>query len=318
MNIRRLVYSILTITGIIVLIFFVYNSGFIQNPDIVLNLKFPSLLAAFLFTQITIFFKILRWQYLCFYYGVPITFRESLGIVIASFFPAGVSPGRIGDIMKADLMKIKYSLPYRDGISMVFYERTFELIAIFLIAIGVIFIGYSTKYSQILEFILFILIFLGIMYLYSDRVILIIQNLTKKKLKIFNTEEIKIKKIPIFVALITFILTILALGCEFIRLWLVASSFGYSLPIFNLSIFFSLAVLLGLISQIPLGIGITEGSVSLFLREMNVPTENAVGIAVIDRAISMYFVTIIGFFYYHKMRIYYFDEGESVNNYSRV
>ncbi|MCU0631896.1 MAG: flippase-like domain-containing protein [Methanolinea sp.] len=318
MNLRRLIYTTLAALGIFLLIYFIYDSGLYQNPGIFVTINFPFLLAAFFLTQVTILLKIKRWQYLCGHYGVPITFHESMGIVIASFFPAGISPGRIGDIMKADFMKVRYSLPFRDGISMVFYERIFELISIFLIAAGVLFIGFSAKYYIILEFTLFLLIFLGIMYLFSDRFIQFFQNLARKKFRTFDTEEIKIRKISPFTAFNVFLYTIFALASEFVRLWLVAYSFGYSLQIIHLSIFFSLAVLIGLISQIPLGIGITEGSLAIFLAEMGVPTENAVGIAVIDRAISMYFVIIIGFFYYHRMRTYYMNERESIDNYSRI
>ncbi|HNQ28569.1 MAG TPA: lysylphosphatidylglycerol synthase transmembrane domain-containing protein [Methanolinea sp.] len=318
MNLRRLIYFTLAAVGIIILIIFIYRSGLYQNPGILLSINIPVLLLAFLFTQMTIFLKIKRWQYLCVQYNFPISLRESTEVVIASFFPAGVSPGRIGDFMKADFMKIKYSVPFRDGISMVFYERIFELIIIFLVAVGILFIGFSAKYYIILEFTLFLLIFLGVMYLFSDRFIHFFQNIARKKFRIFNSDEIKIRKISPRIAFNVSLYTILALGCEFIRLWLVAYSFGYSLQIIHLSIFFSLAVLIGLLSQIPIGIGITEGSLSFFLMEMGVPYEIAVGIAVIDRAISMYFVILIGFFYYHRMRTYYVNEGESVNNHSRI
>jgi len=318
MNFRRLIYLTLAATGIIILSYFIYSSGLLQNPGIFRTINIPFLIIAFLFTQITIFLKIKRWQYLCAQFGFPISFRKSIEIVIASFFPAGISPGRIGDFMKADFMKMKYTLPFRDGIAMVFYERIFELIIIFLVAVGILFIGFSAKYYIILEFTLFLLIFLGVIYLFSDRFIHFFQNIARKKLKVLNDDELKITKLPPKIAINVFFYTILALGFEFIRLWLVAYSFGYSLQIIHLSIFLSLAVLIGLLSQIPIGIGITEGSLSIFLMEMGVPTESAVGIAVLDRAISMYFVIFIGFFYYNRMRTYYADEGKSVNNHSRI
>jgi len=318
MNLRRFIYFSLAALGIVILLYFIYNSGLYQNPGILYTINTPLLLVAFIFTQMTIFLKIKRWQYLCGKYGFPLSLRESTEIVVASFFPAGVSPGRIGDFIKADFMKVKFTLPRRDGISMIFYERIFELIIIFLVAVGILFIGFSAKYYIILELTLFLLIFLGIMYFFSDRFIQFFQNIARKKLKVFNNDEIKIRKISPMIAFNVFLYTILALGCEFIRLWLVAYSFGYSLQLIHLSIFFSLAVLIGLLSQIPIGIGITEGTLSFFLMEMGVPTESAVGIAVIDRTISMYFVILIGFFYYHRMRTYYVNEGESVNNHSRI
>ncbi|MDO9325184.1 MAG: flippase-like domain-containing protein, partial [Methanoregula sp.] len=105
-------------------------------------------------------------------------------------------------------------------------------------------------------------------------------------------------KIPPINALEVFSLTGLALGLEFIRLWIVVQAFGFDMNIIHLSIFFSLAVLIGLLSQIPIGIGVVEGSLAVFLTDAGLPGYYAMGIVLVDRIISMYFVMVIGLIYY--------------------
>jgi uncharacterized protein (TIRG00374 family) len=68
--------------------------------------------------------------------------------------------------------------------------------------------------------------------------------------------------------------------------------------IIHLSIYFSLAVLIGLLSQVPIGIGVVEGSLALFLVDAGLPSYYAFGIVLVDRIISMYYVMGIGLIYY--------------------
>jgi hypothetical protein len=111
-------------------------------------------------------------------------------------------------------------------------------------------------------------------------------------------EDLKVKKISPLQAFVVFSLTGFALGLEFLRLWIVVMAFGFDMNIIHLSIFFGLAVLIGLLSQIPIGVGVVEGSLALFLTDAGLPSYYAFGIVLVDRVISMYFVMAIGLIYY--------------------
>jgi uncharacterized protein (TIRG00374 family) len=72
-------------------------------------------------------------------------------------------------------------------------------------------------------------------------------------------------------------------------------AFGYFLNPLHVSVFFSLAIVAGLVSQIPLGIGIMEGSLSYLLQETGVEPMTSISIVLTDRMISMYYSLILGF-----------------------
>jgi len=92
-----------------------------------------------------------------------------------------------------------------------------------------------------------------------------------------------------------FFITFLSLVCEFIRLWFVTAAFGFIINPLDTAIIFSISIIFGLISQIPLGMGVMEGSLSLLLERLGIPLEYSVPIVLVDRMISMYFVLVIGF-----------------------
>jgi uncharacterized protein (TIRG00374 family) len=157
----------------------------------------------------------------------------------------------------------------------------------------------SAKNYIIIQLTSFILIFILIAYIFSDKILIWAQKfLTRTKVLKLEGDNLRIKKINPDQALNVFILTGIALCLEFLRLWIVTLAFGFNINIIHLSIYFSLAVLIGLLSQIPIGIGVVEGSLALFLTDAGLPPYYAFGIVLVDRVISIYFVMAIGLIYY--------------------
>jgi hypothetical protein len=296
---KTVLFYFLLVAGFLILLYLIWASKILDNLDIFRNVNIFLLLVAFLTTLLNIVVKIFRWRYLCKLFGTEIDYHDAGRIVIGSFFVSGVTPGKIGDIIKAYIMKKRFSLPLLDGVAGILYERVFELILLFIVSLGVFYVGLSAKNYIFIQLATIIVIFIGIAYIFSDRILNLAQKfLIRTKILSAGCEDLKIRKIPPVNALAVLSLTGLALGFEFIRLWLVVLAFGFNMNIIHLSIFFSLAVLIGLLSQIPIGIGVVEGSLSVFLKDAGLPGYYAFGIVLVDRIISMYFVMGIGLIYY--------------------
>jgi uncharacterized protein (TIRG00374 family) len=296
---KTLFSYILLIIGFFILLYLLISSGILENLDVFNQVNPYLLLLAFALTNLNVIIKIYRWKYLSATYGVALPFQDAGRIVIGSFFVSGITPGKIGDAIKAYIMKKRYNLPLANGVSSILYERVFELLLVFLVSLGVFYVGMSAKNYIIIQLTSFVLIFLIIAYIFSDRILVWAQKfLAKTRIVKSDSDAIRIKKITPPQALNVFMLSGFALGLEFIRLWIVTRAFGFDMNIIHLSIFFSLAVLIGLLSQIPIGIGVTEGSLALFLRDAGLNSYYAFGIVVVDRVISMYYVMAIGLIYY--------------------
>jgi len=296
---KSLIFYILLIVGFFILLYTIFSSKLLANLDIFSHVDIVLLLLGLLLTNLNVVVKIYRWKYLCGAYGAEIPFGESTKVVLGSFFVSGITPAKIGDIIKAYIMKKRHALPVIDGVSCILYERVFELLLLFFVSLGLFYVGLSAKNYIILQLTTFILIFMFIAYLFSDKILLWAQKfLTRTKIVSMGGEDLRIKKITPIQTLVVFLLTGLALGLEFIRLWIVVQAFGFDMNIIHLSIFFSLAVLVGLLSQIPIGVGVVEGSLALFLTDAGLPVYYAFGIVLVDRVISMYYVMAIGLIYY--------------------
>jgi hypothetical protein len=296
---KTIIFYLLLAAGFFVLLYVILASKILDNLDIFSHVNIFLLAIAFILTLLNIIVKIFRWKYLSSLYGVEIDFNDSGRVVVGSFFISGITPAKVGDVIKAYIMKKKFALPLIDGVAGILYERVFELLLLFIMSLGVFYLGMSAKNYLILQVATIIVIFIGIAYIFSDRILCLAQKfLIRTKILSAGCEDLKIRKISPIDALKVFILTGLAMGLEFIRLWIVVLAFGFNMNIIHLSIFICLAVLIGLLSQIPVGIGVVEGSLSTFLTDAGLPGYYAFGIVLVDRIISIYFVMAIGLIYY--------------------
>jgi len=182
---------------------------------------------------------------------------------------------------------------------MLFYERFFELTILFLVAAGIVMIQLEAVTVITLVFTLLILFLLLIFYCKADFFIGLAEKVLVKLPIEKKAQELDlhIRKMLFPDIFTVFLITLLSLVLEFIRLWCVALAFGFFLNPIQLSIYMSLAFIIGLSSQIPLGVGAMEGSLNYFIATMGVPSAAAIAIVLVDRTISMYFALILGFIF---------------------
>lgn len=293
---KRWIQVLLFTLGLLLLVYIIVKSGILDNIDTLLTISIPLLILAFILSNLNILCKIYRWKYLSEKYGQPIGYYDASIVTISSFYFANITPGKIGDLFKAYFMNKRYSLDFFDGVSMIFYERFFELVILFLTASAIVFIELRGITVIVLEASAVIIILLTLFYYKAEYFVRLAEKVIIR-LPVVKIKEINfhITKLPFFETVAVFIITLVSLALEFARLWVVALAFGYLLNPLQISMFFSLAIIAGLISQIPLGVGIMEGSLSLLIQEMGVAPITAISIVLTDRTISMYYALIIGF-----------------------
>jgi uncharacterized protein (TIRG00374 family) len=295
-NTKKLLQIILLLVGLIILVFIIKQSGIIENYQLLFTVSIPLLIIAFALSNANIIVKIYRWKYLSEKYNQPITLKEASVVTVSSLYFANITPGKVGDLFKAYFMQKKYAMNFFDGVSMIFYERFFELMILFLTATAIIFIELRGVSVIILELSAALLLLLALFYYKADYFMKLLEKIVVR-LPVIKTNEVNfhIKKLPFLNILAVFIITFISLALEFARLWVVALAFGFFLNPLQISIVFSLAIVAGLVSQIPLGIGIMEGSLSYLLQEMGVDPLGSITIVLTDRIISMYYALILGF-----------------------
>jgi uncharacterized protein (TIRG00374 family) len=289
---------ILFCAGLIILGYFIAESGILEDYQILLSINILLYVLAICSTLAVIFFRIVRWKYLCYHYGTEISWKEASIVSVSSLFYANITPGKIGDIYKAYYMQKGHGVCLADGISMIFYERFFELMILFLAACAIVFIQLRGITVIMLEVIAIILVLLMLFYYKIDFILKVVGVLSSwipafKRISL----DIRMRKIPFSKISGVLVITIFSLGFDFLQIWIVALAFGYMLNPIVLTIYYSISILAGLVSQIPLGVGVTEGSMSYFLTLMGVASSDSIAIVLSSRLISMYFVMVLGFIF---------------------
>ncbi len=295
-NNRKFLQRVLFLIGLLILAYVIIRSGIIENYQILFSISIPLIILAFFLSLGTIALRVYRWKFLSEKYNTTISWHDASLVSIASLFYANITPGKIGDLYKAYYMQKRYAMSFFDGISMIFYERFFELMILFLAASAIVFIELKGITVIILEVTAVILLILLFFYYKADYFLSLLERYSTripflKKIP----ADFKIRKLPFRDILGVFIITVFSLGSEFMRLWVVALAFGYTLNPILLTIFFCLSIIAGLASQIPLGVGVMEASLGYFIIILGVASTDAMAIVLTDRLISMYFVLILGF-----------------------
>jgi uncharacterized protein (TIRG00374 family) len=297
-NKKGLIQTILFLAGIVILGFFIAKSGIIENYQILLSVNIPLLIIALVLSIGTIFLKVYRWKFLSSKYSQEMSWHEASVVSISSLYYANITPGKIGDIFKAFFMQKRYKMNFGDGISMLFYERFFELMIFFFFAAAIVFVELRGITIIALEFTCITLAILLLFYFKVDFFLGLLDNIIVR-LPFFKKTSLKIQitKLSFSNILCVFVISFVSIVLEFVRLWVVALAFGYTLNPLLISIFLSLSLIVGLVSQIPLGLGIMEGSLSYFITKLGVAPMDAMAIVLTDRVISMYFALFLGMIY---------------------
>jgi uncharacterized protein (TIRG00374 family) len=295
-NTRKTLQIVLLGIGLLILAYVIYRSGIIENYAMLSNVSIPLLLLAFVLSLGTIWWRIYRWKFLSEKYDTKISWHDATLVSVASLFYANITPGKVGDLYKAYYMQKRYSMNFFNGISMIFYERFFELMILFLAGSAIVFIQLKGITVIVLEVTAVILILLFFFYYKSDYVLSLLEKY-KPRIPLLRRipGEFQIRKLSFLDIVPVFVITGFSLGFEFVRLFVVALAFGYTLNPILLTVFFCLSIIAGLASQIPLGVGVMEASLGYFLVILGVASTDAMAIVLTDRLLSMYFVLILGF-----------------------
>lgn len=242
---------------------------------------------------------ILRWNLLLKKSDIYIPTKSSILI-----FMGGVSlsiiPGKAGELIKSELLKIKFDVPRSKSISIILVEQVYNGIGLIITSLFGLYYFNLGLYVTIGFSVLVIFV---VLFLSSKR-------LLEKCSKIFK----KIKFLSKFVESITesqqiatnlitgkFVIKIIALSTLF---WIFISSAVYFIIVaFGIDIFeifgiwtmYTNSIMLGFVSFLPLGIGVVEGSFAGFMTYGGVDMSIALTLIIIIRVIVEWIPIGIGF-----------------------
>ena len=275
-------YKLFASIGIIIFIYLLLNIDLKILLTCFKKVNIFYFFISLLFIIPTIFVKSVKWLLI-----VEKEDRISLGRAIVAWiagFGAGlITPGRVGDFLRAKFLKSKIG----KGLLTVFIDRVNDVFVLFLFGIFGVFTLFSNFFNLGYLFILFFVLFLiGIFVLKTEKLIRkigkpIYRFFIPKKFKekigenfnIFYRNLKKLEKRKIF---LNFLLTILTWFICFIQYFFLSLAFGLNLSYFSICLITPILLLVQLIPISISGIGTREGTSVLLLSNFGIPPELAI------------------------------------------
>lgn len=304
---KKLMKLFLLLVGIVIFSLFIKNIDFEVIKINVISLGLRNILIILVLTLAMVAIRAIQWQFITKKITkVSIGFWFSYMCVLSGTASSSIVPGRF-DIAKPFMLKTRYNIKLSESFPAVTIEKIFDFLSLLVIlAVGIYFIPSQNIISYKLIFIPAIILISGIFLLaFYPRLFI---KLMKKVLSYlpFSLQKISdvieslllsftVLKKKLFLIIIS-ILSVVSNILEIIRYYLVFQLLSVDISIFLVGFVFAGAWIIGVISSIPGGIGVTEisavGIITAILKDSN--SEVIKSIVLIDRVLSYYFMVLVG------------------------
>jgi glycosyltransferase 2 family protein len=257
---------------------------------------FLLILLAVLISQV---FMFLRFLYYLKTLRIKSSFKDNVLIYFSSwamFF----APAKSGELIKSFLLKKIYDIPYRSSTPIILMEQLCDLIVvIFFICFGLVLGFFNMAFFWL---IVILILILSIIFLFSNKSFLIFLLRTVNKINFFKKFQLQdtfyainhlVKPKRLIVALL------LSFGywfCASTVLYLVVVGFNGNISLIKALFAFPASIIIGLLSTIPGGIGVTEGSLFALLKSQGISGMVASASVIVTRIFTLWLGAIVGIF----------------------
>jgi len=295
-NLKKKILIVTAAAGLLYLGFIIY-ADFGQVADAFKKFNWillPLLLLLSLLNYLCRFFK---WDYYLSILKVQIKKIDSFSIFMSALIMS-VTPGKMGELLKSYLVKQITGTQISKTAPIIFAERITDFVSLIIIAL----IGaYIYNYGRIIVigvgiFFLLILIIISNKGIALPLIKLLEKNnfLKKHLISIQNAYESSYQMLRPLPLLYMTILSFISWSFECLGYHLILINFNIDVGFLWASFSYAFATIVGAISMLPGGLGITEGSLTFLLLEQNYPKDLAVASTFLVRVVTLWFAVLVG------------------------
>ena len=241
--------------------------------------------------------RFIRWHYYLRLSKTPLAFGKSV-VVFFSGLSMSITPGKVGEIMKAYFVKTLNGTPMSATFSVVFAERFTDLFAIVLLAaIGAFRFHYGLPIILVGGILVAGILVIIMNRRFAESTIRILSRyhrLTKfsERLMILYDHSHRLLLVaPLSVGLA---LSLFAWFSECFAFFLVFKSLGIPLSIMTAMFIYAFSTLFGAITMLPGGLASTEGSMAGLLLLRGVTKDTAAAATIVIRIATLWFAVLLG------------------------
>ena len=294
---NRLILVLVAVIGIYAIFLFISDYNIISEK--ISNFKINYLPLILFFVSASWIPLIIKWHFLLKNSEVDVPLTKSIAIFFSGV-AFEITPGQIGALIKSQILKTSYNIPRTKTVPIVIVEKVYDLIgAILASVIGIIILGMEIYLIAIaisvLAFIFFFMYHKPASELFFNRITKLkffskyIENISGFYETVQKSTNVRAATICILLALAYW--------------FMVSAAAYYTLISFDVNIvdylkvlaIYSTSTLLGAISFIPAGIGITEGSIAGLFTLNGIDVSTALILSVMIRIFTLWYSVSVGF-----------------------
>lgn len=254
------------------------------------------------------FLRFLRWEIYLRALDARIPLRESVGLYFSTYVMV-ITPGKIGELFKAGILREKFGIPLAKGLPVVLAERIYDFLAVLILAvIGVFFWpGPLTGLTTGLLAAACIPVFLALFQSRRIRTKLLgraakSELLARHRIGLDEAMDSLSSLLGIKQSLLSLGLSTVAWMCECLGLWLVCRGLGFPVPLFEACFIYAAGTLVGSLSFLPGGLGGTEATIIWLLGTISIPGATAAAVTLLVRLFTLWLAVIIGLLFFLAFR----------------
>jgi uncharacterized protein (TIRG00374 family) len=303
-NPRTIISIVLPLVLVVLIALTAGNIDFGQLVTSITHANLWLLLAAFVIYYLGFPLRGYRWTLLLRGAGTGVSVKDSTEIIFISWLVNCLVPAKLGDVYRAYLLRLNFDVSLSRTFGTVFIERVFDLFAIVLLGLAAGFWSFRNGMSGEVQIVfgigLVVVIALAIgLYTVRNFGGRIIRRLPlpHRVVEFYDRFEegvfsIQMNRLPMLA-----IVTALIWATEAMRLYLVILALNLPLAL-GISGAFFVALIASLLTAVPFtpaGLGLVElGVAGILIGLYNVPQQDAAAIVLVDRAISVLSIIVLG------------------------
>ncbi len=226
-----------------------------------------------------------------------------------SIYVMVITPGKIGEIFKAGILKERFGVPLSKGIPIILAERIYDFLAVLILAVVGIFFwpGSLAGMKTGLMAAAGIPILLALFQNKKVRTTLVSKAagnslISKHRLGLEESMSSLSTLLSPGQTAFSLALTTVAWFCECLGLWIVCTGMGFPISVGNALFVYAAGTLVGSLSFLPGGLGGTEATIIWLLGILQITGATAAAVALLVRLFTLWLAVIIGLLFFLAAR----------------
>lgn len=255
---------------------------------------FPAVLMLSFFNYLLRFVK---WQYYLRVLGMPVPRKESFMIHLSGL-ALSITPGKLGEMVKSYFLWKRYRYPVAKTTPIVLADRLTDMLAlIVLAAIGAFGWQYGQKVVWVTAIVMLLIVAVITIRPAGELVLSWLQKLPGLKKKtvalrdLYESSYLLLRPDRLIGPVV---IAVLSWGCEALGFWLIFLGLGLHQGLLPAIFIYSFSTIVGAVTMLPGGLGVTEGAITGLLRLLAVPEAMAALATILVRVATLWFAVLVG------------------------